>query len=156
MNSYRIGSPDLTAIDLAQTVDLLSNHSNRFYNRYYLRGMKKVGARWTGTQSFISIPDFDNAVTAPQWGFRDAFDYYLQSSSRSLLPHIRHSCDIVFAADDPFVDYRCLSDVSLHSSTQIWLSQYGGHLGFLGWAGREHGYFWLDKLIQNWISKKRN
>lgn len=134
-------------IDLEQTTHSLSKGMNRFYHKYYVRGLKKLGERWLGKHSIRSILEFDHAVTAPQWGFKDAYDYYRQSSSCYLLPEIRLSCHLIFAADDPFVDYRAALKHPLFHSSKIWLSKHGGHMGFLGWAGREHGYFWLDRCL---------
>ena len=134
-------------VDLAQTMELLHLPSNRIYHRYYVKNLKLMGARWIGQQSVRSIPDFDNVVTAPQWGFRDAFDYYQQCSSKFLLASIQHTCHLIFAEDDPFVDYRSALDSLTSSKVKVWLSQYGGHMGFWGWAGKEHCYHWLDRLL---------
>lgn len=145
-------------IDLAQTMQLLLQPINRFYHRYYVKSLKMMGARWIGKQSIRSIPDFDNVVTAPQWGFRDASDYYQQSSSRFLLPNIQQNCHLIFAMDDPFVDYRPTLHSSLSPKVKIWLSPYGGHMGFWGWVNKEHRYHWLDalllKIVNGNINKK--
>ncbi len=140
------------SIDLAQSVHLLSRFSNRFYHRYFLTKMKQQASRWPERNKIKSIYDFDHLITAPQWGFQSASDYYQQCSSRFWLPYIQHSCYLLFAADDPFIDYRSVLDMTLSSSVKIWLCQYGGHMGFLGWAGRKHRYFWLDYLLQTWIN----
>ena len=134
-------------IDLNQTMELLSSRSNFLYHRYYVNGLNRMGSRWTGKRSVQSILDFDNIVTAPHWGFCDAFDYYQQCSGKFFLPQIRQMCHLIFACDDPFVDYRSAIQNSLSANIKIWLTQYGGHMGFWGWAGREHGYHWLDALL---------
>lgn len=134
-------------IDLAQTTKMLLKPWNRFYNRYYVRGLQQLGGRWIGNRPIRSIIDFDNIVTAPQWGFRDAYDYYRQCSSCYILSEIRHPCHVIFAVDDPFVDYRSALQPLLPPSVKIHLSAKGGHMGFLGWAGKEHGYFWLDQHL---------
>ena len=134
-------------IDLAQTMKLLFKRSNQLYHLYYVKELRSSAARWIGKHSIRSIQDFDNHVTAPHWGFRDAFDYYQQCSSTYFLSGIRQKCHLIFAADDPFVDYRAAVQDSLSSAVKIWLSQYGGHMGFWGWSGKEHGYQWLDGLL---------
>lgn len=141
-------------IDLAQTMELLFHRSNHFYHQYYIKALKQmVGSRWIGKRKIHSLRDFDHQVTAPQWGFRDAFDYYQQCSAKFFLPHIRQNCHLIFAADDPFIDYRAAIQNSLSSNVKIWLSQYGGHMGFWGWAGKEHGYNWLDALLLKFAKK---
>lgn len=131
-------------IDLEHATTTLLNSSNRLYNQYYVKGLKQLGDRWIGKQPIRNIIDFDHAVTAPQWGFKDAFDYYRQCSSCFLLPKISVPCNLIFCADDPFIDYRAALKQPLCPTTKISLSQHGGHMGFLGWAGPEHRYFWLD------------
>ena len=138
-------------IDLAQTMNALLSFPNRLYSEYYVNGLKKLGNRWLGAKSIRTIIDFDHAVTAPQWGFKDAFDYYKQSSSCFLLPKISLPCHLIFAADDPFIDYRSALMNSLPTTTKVSLSPYGGHMGFLGWSGEEHGYFWLDHLLLSFL-----
>jgi hypothetical protein len=141
-------------IDLAQTACLLLKSSNRFYHHYYLYKLRKMGSRWIKNHTFQTVIDFDHLVTAPYWGYHDAFDYYHQCSSCAFLPLIRHSCHLILAVDDPFIDYQSALQFSLAPAVKIWLSPYGGHMGFWGWAGKEHGYYWLDRLLLNWVSGK--
>jgi predicted alpha/beta-fold hydrolase len=141
-------------IDLKRTVELLSHSSNHLYQRYYVDRLQKQAKRWLNGQLIRTVYEFDSLFTAPTWGFHDAADYYQKCSSRFFLPSIRHSCHILFAVDDPFIDYRPVLDMTLHSSVKVWVCPYGGHMGFLGWAGKEHRYFWLDRLIQDWVKDK--
>lgn len=134
-------------IDLEQTMRLLCQGANQIYHRYYLKELKRIGSRWIGKNVIRSLLDFDNIVTASHWGYRDAFDYYQQCSSLYFLSSIRQSCHLIFSLDDPFVNCRCAMQYSLSPKVKIWLSQYGGHMGFWGWAGKEHGYHWLDALL---------
>lgn len=136
-------------IDLAHTMQLLFHPSNHLYHRYYVRGLKQMGSRWIGQQSVRSIPDFDNIVTARQWGFSDASDYYRQCSSKFFLSKIKQTCHLIFAADDPFIDYRSVLEQTLSPKVKLFLSPYGGHMGFWGWAGKEHRYHWLDAYLLN-------
>lgn len=143
-----------TPVDLAETTGLLFKNSNRIYQFYYVRELRRVGARWLGKNSIQSVIDYDNIVTAPIWGYQDAADYYRQCSSLSFLPEIRIPCHLILSEDDPFVNYQTAIQNSLSSHIKIWLSPYGGHMGFFGWAGKEHGYHWLDafllKLVNNY------
>lgn len=143
-------------IDLAQTTLSLSKGINRLYHNYYIQGLKRLGQRWIGNLPIRSIIDFDDAVTAPLWGFRNAFDYYQQSSSCHSLPKIRHPCHLIFAADDPFVDYRAALKHPLYPAVKIWLSRHGGHMGFWGWAGREHGCYWIDRFLLELVKENKN
>lgn len=134
-------------IDLQHTMELLKHPTNQLYHRYYVKALRKVGQPWIGKQSVKSILDFDNVVTAPQWGFKDAFDYYRQCSSQYFLSGIQQTCHLIFAEDDPFIDYRPALK-QLHSpNMKLWLSPHGGHMGFWGWAGKEHRHYWLDRFL---------
>lgn len=138
-------------IDLGETVLLLSKPRNRLYHRYYLDQLVSQGQRWTKGREINSLYEFDNTVTAPTWGFKDASEYYAKSSSRSHIPNIKHSCYLLFTADDPFVDYQQILKISIPSWVKVYLCKKGGHMGFLGWAGMAHRYFWLDQLIMDWV-----
>jgi predicted alpha/beta-fold hydrolase len=140
-------------VDLAQTVKALSLPANRFYHRYYLNKLRQQRPNWFEACKIVSLYDFDNRITAPHWGFQNAWDYYEQCSSLLFLPRIQHSCHLLFAADDPFIDYRPALELSLLPSVKIWLCQYGGHMGFLSWTGSKHRYFWLDHLLLKWINE---
>lgn len=138
-------------VDLAQTAAMLARPENKIYNSYYMRQLKSQAARWVKGKSFSNIYEFDTLVTAPNWGFKGPFDYYQQCSSCFFLPKVHHSCHLLFAEDDPFIDYRPSVSMPLDSCVKVWVTPYGGHLGFLGWAGKDHYYFWMDSLLQQWI-----
>lgn len=140
-------------IDLAQTSALLARPENRWYNLYYMRSLEQQAVQWTDGRPFSTLYEYDSVVTAPRWGFEGAFDYYQQCSSRFFLQKIRHPCRILFSADDPFIDYTSSLGLPLPSCVKIFLTQYGGHLGFFGWSGRDHYYFWMDNLLFKWIEE---
>lgn len=140
-----------TPIDLGETIVLMSKPSNRLYHRYYLDQLVNQAQRWTRGQEISSLYEFDNLVTAPTWGFKDAAEYYLKNSSMHHIPNIKNPCYMLFTADDPFVDYKQILKVSIPSWIRVYLCQQGGHMGFLGWAGKDHWYFWLDQLLLKWI-----
>jgi predicted alpha/beta-fold hydrolase len=77
--------------------------------------------------------DFDERVTAPLFGFGDARTYWRQCSSLGFLPAIARPTLLVSARDDPFVDPECLpvGAVAANPALQLWLSERGGHVGFV-------------------------
>lgn len=139
-------------VDLAETAKIMAQPMNHLYNRYYMHHLGKLTKEWTQGKPFSTIYEFDKIVTAPKWGFESPFAYYRASSSCYQLSKIQHPCHILFAADDPFINFRTCVNSERSASVKLWLSQYGGHMGFFGWAGKEHRYYWLDKLLLNWIS----
>lgn len=140
-------------LDLRDSISMLSLPSNRIYQRLYLKELQNYAYLMTGTQPIRSIADYDSCVTVPHWGYRDSSDFYDQSSSRFFISHIQHPCHILFSMDDPFISYRPALEKKLPSHIKIWISQNGGHMGFLKWSGRKHQFFWLDHLLLNWIEE---
>lgn len=141
-------------IDLAETAEIMAQPTNNFYNRYYMYHLERLTKEWTEGRPFSTIYEFDEIVTAPRWGFNNPEEYYKASSSRYKLAHIRHACHILFAQDDPFINHKTCLESKRSDTVNVWLTKYGGHMGFFGWGGKDHGYFWLDKLLLDWITEK--
>jgi len=140
-------------VDLAETARLIGQPSNILYNRYYMRQLERVAKRWIKNKTLSNIFEYDNMITAPQWGFQSAADYYRKCSSCFLLPNIKHPCHLLFSADDPFINYKSSLVEPMSSFVNIWLSPFGGHMGFFGWTGKNHGCYWLDSILLKWISE---
>jgi predicted alpha/beta-fold hydrolase len=82
--------------------------------------------------------EYDDLVTAPLHGFRDAADYYARCASGPLLDQIRVPTLLLSSLDDPLVPGSTFpSEVAARSG---WLypeaTRRGGHLGFVGSDGR--------------------
>jgi hypothetical protein len=80
-----------------------------------------------------TIKDFDDRVTAPLFGFDGAGDYWRRNSSRAFLPGIARPTLLISAKDDPFVGTDCLPTdaVADNPFLRLWLSERGGHVGFV-------------------------
>lgn len=143
-------------IDLLETVHLLEKPANKLYHKFYLDQMLQQTQRWTQGREISSLYEYDNLITAPIWGFSSAEAYYRDSSSRFYLSNIRHPCYVLLTSDDPFVDHRHLLNSPLSHYIKVAICQNGGHMGFLGWTGKEHRYFWLDSHLLDWIAKSSN
>jgi predicted alpha/beta-fold hydrolase len=81
-----------------------------------------------------SIEAFDDAVTAPVWGFASARDYYAHSSSLGALKDIRRPTLLLSAADDPLVPPSALPSPELVASNPALSAHFterGGHVGFV-------------------------
>jgi uncharacterized protein len=101
--------------------------------------------------------DFDDAVTAPIHGFRDAEDYYTQCSSASFIGRIRTPTLLLHAADDPFLPAHCFPAEAAAGNPCVHavLTEHGGHVGFIEghvaaprfWAEREAARFLASMLM---------
>jgi uncharacterized protein len=145
-------------VRLARCVELIDKPKNWVYRRYFLRRLHRtIGAkarffperfaRYVANGPYRSLREFDDHVTAPYFGFRDAADYYSQASSVEVLSAIRDPVTIVHALDDPFVDARDLQLLVERRppSVEIALPRRGGHVGF--YEGPIAGY-----AMERWIS----
>ena len=101
-----------------------------------------------GLGSVRSVREFDDVITARFCGFRDADDYYTQSSARRVLAAIRVPTLILTAQDDPMVPYAPFLDSSLQSNSSITViaPRHGGHCAFLARDSGEER-FWAETRI---------
>ncbi len=98
--------------------------------------------------------EFDEAVTAPLHGFKDARDYYVTSSARQFLPAIRRPALVLHAKDDPFMKPHVIpTETELSDTTRMELSDQGGHVGFIHgkwpWSAR----YWLEERIPEFLAE---
>jgi len=98
-------------------------------------------------QYIRSLYDFDNKVTAPLHGYKDADDYYSRASCYSHLEKIKIPTLLLHALDDPFMNSSAIPDFAdENSSVKLELSPHGGHVGFFQPALNNNNY-WLDTRI---------
>jgi predicted alpha/beta-fold hydrolase len=146
--------------DLVASARLLAQPANRLYNRYFTKLL--VAEAVSRHACFADVPpvtfpdglllyDFDTLYTAPQCGFRDAWDYYQQCSAAPLVPQIALPCYILLAADDLVVDATVFDHVALPPHVQVVRTTHGGHMGFLGMPGWGGGYRVMDAQLLAWL-----
>lgn len=144
-------------VDLAACVQAMEAPENRFYDRRFVRQMvRRIGRdRGFALDGVRSVREFDDRVTAPHFGFRDAWDYYRTQSAVHVLDRICVSTLIVSAADDPLVPAGIFEHPSILSNPHLNLRlvPHGGHLGFIArWKPR----LWLDEFLLEWIETAGN
>ncbi len=113
-----------------------------FYEKYFLKSLTK---QFYETHSSMYL--LDDNITAPAWGYESALDFYQSCSSLFFLPKIKHKARILFAKDDPFIDYTKIDMISLPDSVKVYTTEQGGHMGFLG----EKRRYWMDDLLLSWV-----
>jgi predicted alpha/beta-fold hydrolase len=131
--------------DLARGSRFLDRGFSRFYQAHFLRSLRrKALGKSTRYPNAIrpdvvlrarTLYDFDDLVTAPVHGFRDADDYYSRSSSLGFLAHIRRPTLLLSARDDPFLPHEVLDEVRdiarTNPSLHLEFVEHGGHVGFI-------------------------
>lgn len=130
----------------------------RLYQKHLLRKMLRTARsklaliRNAGLEPDLAairnFYDFDDQLTAPLHGFKNASDYYERCSSVRYLRHIKTSTLIIHALDDPFMTPGTVPTAAeLSPAVSLELSEHGGHVGFVGgrWPWRPE--FWLETRI---------
>jgi len=100
-----------------------------------------------------TIWDFDQRVTAPINGFKDASDYYQQASGRDTLTKIKQPCLLIHAADDPFLNHQQITLVAeLPKHITFEISKHGGHVGFISGNNPFKPQFWLEERVPKFMA----
>ena len=146
------------ALDLAACADALERTDNYFYQRHFVKGlMARYGRKHTmlperypiaGLPPVRTVRQFDDVITAPHFGYRDAQDYYDHVGAKRVAAQIRVPTLMITAQDDPFVPYAAFlaARISANPAIQFVAPQHGGHCGFISsHPGPER--FWAEQRI---------
>lgn len=138
-------------LDLVAGGEAMSGGLNRFYTELFLRTLKpKCEAKLIqfpglfdpeAMRAARNLHEFDDVVTAPLHGYRDADDYWRRASAKSVLGGIRVPTLVLNALNDPFLPAPALplrSQVS--REVELEYPAQGGHVGFFE---RDVGRDWL-------------
>lgn len=102
-------------------------------------------------EKLTSFREFDDLITAPLHGFRDADDYYQQCSAIGYLKHIGTPTLILHAADDPFMNENVIPKASeLSPFVRCEVSEKGGHVGFMQ-GSPLNPTIWLHERIAEFV-----
>ena len=141
---------------------------SRVYQGYFVRSLKrKVLEKLTRFPDLVepgaldrvrTLWDFDDTITAPLHGFRDAADYYERSSSIGYLASIRLPTLLLSARDDPFLPPKVLDTVrgiaAANPALHLEFTDRGGHVGFvagtLPWRPRYYG----EWRVAEWFAER--
>ena len=133
-------------VDLQAGGAALGKGFNRVYTRHFLQTLKVKStqklAQYPGLfdrDAMLAARDlhaFDDIVTAPMHGFRDADDYWRRASSKPLLPAITVPTLLLNARNDPFLPAAALPSVhEVSQAVTIEQPETGGHVGFMSAFG---------------------
>ena len=169
-NAVRAATAISVPFDLARGSRHISRGFSKIYERYFIKSLRsKALAKFErypdlcdrdAVQRVRTLWEFDDAVTAPVHGFRDATDYYARSSSIHFLRGIRQPTLLLSAEDDPFLPKDVLDEVRAiareNAALQVEFVERGGHVGFVSgrvpwrpiwwaeWRALEFFVPWLD------------
>lgn len=147
-------------LDLNKTLLKISKGFNQFYNQHFTKLLKakykvkcQVHASIFDKRSLLGIKnlrDFDDKITGPYFGFKNALEYYEWGSSIKYIKNAKVPIYILQAEDDPIVEVSDHHDLSLNSGEfiKIIFTEKGGHVGFWGLGnGCKSAKYWLEESI---------
>ena len=148
-------------LDLHSSCIQISRPSNRIYSERFLKSLKKKIITKAvfrkeldikGIDAIASLIEFDDHFTAPIHGFKNAVDYYTQSSSLQFLTRITIPALIINAQNDPFLSKDCYPTATLHDHPFVRFESpaYGGHVGFAQF--NKNGLYWSEERAMEFIN----
>jgi predicted alpha/beta-fold hydrolase len=153
-------------IEIGECVKALEQPGNRLYQWNFVKDLKRRMRRkdrfWPGRFDMgllgriRTVRQFDDAYTAPHFGFNGADDYYYRASAMRIVERIRIPALVITAEDDPFVPPAPFQDVRLSGNPCIELDvcPHGGHCGFVGPASGEDDGYWAENRIVEFIARR--
>jgi uncharacterized protein len=145
-------------IDLVRCSRNIGRLGLKLYNAYFIRRLLKrlpplvrqgpIFPKLRLRPTPKAMWDFDDRVTAPLSGFRDARDYYDSAASLPWLAKINTPTLVLAADDDPLIPVDMIREAPWSPSTTLHITRTGGHVGYFG-TRRERD--WLDQLLDSWL-----
>lgn len=148
--------------DLRSSAYQLAKWQNRVFMWKFLRDLKeKMTIKSQRFPHLVSVEgfddirtfkQFDDRYTAPLHGFRDAEDYWAQSSSLRYLPHLRVPTLLVNARNDPFLSPECFPQqlAAGHEFLHLEMPGSGGHVGFI--QHTDDQTYWMEQRAMRFIA----
>jgi predicted alpha/beta-fold hydrolase len=150
--------------DLANAAARVHRGFSRVYERRMLRSLQELMIRKGAQQALpwgdrtisaiSSLREFDDRITAPLHGFHGADDYYARAGCRPYLSAIVTPTLVIHALNDPFMSPTVVpGERELSAAISLELSNYGGHVGFVGgepWAP----HYWLETRIPAYLATR--
>jgi predicted alpha/beta-fold hydrolase len=154
------------AMDLGLSADALHNPSNILYEAKFLWGLhrrlKRKAALYPQRYQVGHLPwmrsvrEFDDKVTAPYSGFKDADDYYYRAASARVLEKIMVPTLIIHAKDDPFIRIMPETRSKIVANPHITFieTEHGGHCAFLAEPNGNDGR-WAERRIVSFVAQRQ-
>jgi len=144
-------------LDLAPCVDASGQPRNFLYRHHFVSKLKARMRRkdkmfpgrynLEGLEKVRTLREFDDFITAPHGGYRDADDYYFRASALRVVSNIRVPTLLLIAKDDPLVPTHPFSDPAIAENPciHVLISERGGHCSFISNDRAER--FWAEARV---------
>lgn len=154
--------------DLARSSQRINRGFSRFYQRFFLDSLRRKAsgkavhfpdlAPAHKISALRTLEDFDNLITGPLHGFRDAQDYYLRSSSLPWLKDIRLKTLLLSAVDDPMLPPVVLEEVRdvarENPALHVEFVKRGGHAGFIAGSWPWRPFYYAEYRVGEFFAEE--
>jgi uncharacterized protein len=152
-------------IEIGECTRALERRENALYQWNFVKDLKRRMRRkeqcgpgrfdLSALDSVTTVRGFDEAYTAPHFGFRNAEDYYYRASAMRVIDRISIPALIITSEDDPFVPSQPFHDPRVTSNPHIDLhvTEHGGHCGFIGARSAADDGYWAETQIVQFIAR---
>jgi uncharacterized protein len=152
------------ALDLSACADALEKPVNFIYSRHFVKGLLKRYRKKVelfpekyvrdGFGPIRTVREFDDQITAPCFGYRDAEEYYQAAGAKKVIGKVAVPLLVMTAKDDPFVPYESFARARVEENPCVRFAgtEHGGHCGFISrFAGTER--FWAEERIVEFVEE---
>jgi predicted alpha/beta-fold hydrolase len=154
--------------DLARSSRRINRGFSKFYQRFFLNSLRKKAqekalrfpdlAPQDRIAALRTLEDFDNLITGPLHGFRDAQDYYARSSSLSYLKDIKLDTLLFSAIDDPMLPSGVLDEVRDaargNRALEVDFVDKGGHAGFITGSVPWRPFYYAEHRVGEFFARQ--
>lgn len=154
--------------DLSRSSRRINRGFSRFYQRFFLGSLRRKAqekarrfpdlAPADKISGLRTLEDFDNLITGPLHGFRDAQDYYQRSSSLPYLERIRIPTLLLSAVDDPMLPSEVLDEVAGIAGRNPYLHpefvREGGHAGFIAGSSPWRPFYYAEYRVGEFFAER--
>jgi hypothetical protein len=154
--------------DLARSSRRINRGFSKFYQRFFLNSLRRKAqekarrfpdlASQDRIAGLRTLEDFDNLITGPLHGFRDAQDYYARSSSLPYLKHIRINTLLFSAIDDPMLPAGVLDEVREtaggNRALEVDFVDKGGHAGFITGSVPWRPFYYAEHRVGEFFARQ--
>jgi predicted alpha/beta-fold hydrolase len=154
--------------DLSRSSRRINRGFSRFYQQFFLGSLRRKAqekaARFPDLapadkiSGLRTLEDFDNLITGPLHGFRNAEDYYRRSSSLPRLEHIRLTTLLLSAVDDPMLPPEVLDEVRdiarRNPALHLEFVEQGGHAGFIAGSWPWRPFYYAEYRVGEFFAEQ--
>jgi hypothetical protein len=152
--------------DLSRSSRRINRGLSRLYQRFFIKSLRRKAqekatrfpdlAPTSQIAGLRTLEDFDNLITGPLHGFRDAQDYYERSSSLPWLERIRLNTLLLSAVDDPMLPPEVLDEVrdvaKRNPALHLEFVDNGGHAGFIAGSAPWRPFYYAEYRVAEFLA----